>query len=105
MRKLVIIVFLMILLCSTIALAANKKKIKPNLVITSSPKKIDIYLNNQRYQTPLKLNFKPGKVTVWGLATGYEVFKKQVTIPKTGTLKLFIKLHHFKQKEPPEGAP
>lgn len=76
----------------------------PSLTITSKPSKIDVYINNIYYQTPVTINtLKIGSYTIYGSQAGYQVYQQNIKL-KSGSNKLEINLTP-ETDVPKEGAP
>ncbi len=93
MKSKLVLAILLVLFCLTTILLAEEKA---NLIITSSPAKIEIKINNQRYFTPIETFLKPGEYPLSGSAANYQPYKKTVAIPTTGLVRLFITLDRKK---------
>lgn len=93
MKSKLVLAVLLVLFCLATILSAEEGA---NFIITSSPAKIEININNQRYFTPVETFLKPGEYPLSGSAANHQPYKKTVTIPSNGLVRLFITLDRKK---------
>jgi len=102
-KTLIIAGAIVIILIILIIITTTVRNRPVNFTVISEPNNIEIYVDNQRYETPLSIKIKPGSYTIWGLKEGYAPYKESFQIKKGQDNQLNIKLEQ--EQEPPEGAP
>lgn len=105
-RKIILYGGAVILVLATIIVAlAILNRLPVSVQLTSQPTPIDVFIDNQSYQTPATIQLTPGTHTIWGAKTGYLIYSKNFKVSRFNH-QLEIPLQVDPQADyPPEGAP